>query len=994
MLARLSTYAVNIPAADGSNSAATVCPLKGLTTREPSDPSIALLDAWAVVADVLSFYQERIANEGYLGTAIERRSLLELARLVNYSLRPGVAASVSLAFIVQSGFRGTIPAGTRAQSMPGSGQMPQFYETSANFSVSDVWNNLQPRLTQPQVIAAAATSGLDPTTLQQLYFKGLTTNLKVGDRVIIVGSDQAVRTVDTVTPQPTDQRTLIQFSQSPAAAAKQAIFTAQDHTVADTAKLSSFGDTKLSEIELSPIDNIVADLSLAPNLQPASSISLPRTVSQAFAEQSDVAPRLLTIFKPAAAPSLYRAWPSVTTEPSTASVYAARVKAGIFANNFAGTATVTQTVTPPSDSGGSTTTVTSTTITPPVLGDAVADLISRSHELPILNAVPLDAVYDQIRVGSWVAIDRSDPTIADPNGRTTTFHKVENVQIVSREAAGSNGPSGYTAKVTQLSLNPTWLSDLTASSAGSLKSRIEAFQAAIESTSLLRGAVIYAQAEELDLSEEPLTTDVQGSTIELDGLYDKLESGRWIIVSGERTDIPGVSEVKASELVMIAGVSQQTAQSAEAKVHTVLTLANSGLAYSYARSTVTIYGNVAKATHGQLVGEVLGNGNASQAFQSFALHQKPLTYLSAATPAGAQSTLSVTVNEIKWNQTDDLSALSPSDRAYTTLTDNSATTTVIFGNGESGARLSTGTANVKAVYRYGIGSAGNVNAQQISQLATQPGGIQSVINPLPATGGADPDTITQARDNTPLAIKALNRLVSIQDYADFSRTYAGIGKANAVKLSNGRRQVVFVTIAGADDIPIAQNSDLYLNLVQSLQQFGDPHQPLLVGVRSLKLLVIAAGIQIQPGHQFDIVASSVQAALLNTFSFQQRALGQAAFLSKAVSAMQAVAGVNFVNVTVFDSVAENTDSAALATLSKTLQLRRAVVAKQAYVDPLLNLPVNPTAQDTFQIRPTEMVYLAPQISDTLLLTEITPTNPGLPPQLRSKNDRTRSIRRS
>jgi len=260
MLARLSTYAVNIPAADGSNSAATVCPLKGLTTREPSDPSIALLDAWAVVADVLSFYQERIANEGYLGTAIERRSLLELARLVNYSLRPGVAASVFLAFTVQSGFSGTIPAGTRAQSMPGSGQMPQFYETSANLSVSDAWNNLQPRLTQPQVIAAAATSGLDPTTLQQLYFKGLTTNLKVGDRVIIIGSDQALRTVDTVTPQPTDQRTLIQFSK--ASDAKQAIVAAQDNTVVDAVKISSFGDTKLSEIELSPIDNIVADLSL------------------------------------------------------------------------------------------------------------------------------------------------------------------------------------------------------------------------------------------------------------------------------------------------------------------------------------------------------------------------------------------------------------------------------------------------------------------------------------------------------------------------------------------------------------------------------------------------------------------------------------------------------------------------------------------------------------------------------------------------------------
>jgi hypothetical protein len=47
--------------------------LQKLTTREGHDASIALLDAWATVADVLTFYQERIANEGYLRTAIERR---------------------------------------------------------------------------------------------------------------------------------------------------------------------------------------------------------------------------------------------------------------------------------------------------------------------------------------------------------------------------------------------------------------------------------------------------------------------------------------------------------------------------------------------------------------------------------------------------------------------------------------------------------------------------------------------------------------------------------------------------------------------------------------------------------------------------------------------------------------------------------------------------------------------------------------------------------
>jgi hypothetical protein len=55
-------------------------PLESLTTRSTDDPSIALLDAWATVADVLAFYQERIANEGYLRTVTELRSVLEPAR--------------------------------------------------------------------------------------------------------------------------------------------------------------------------------------------------------------------------------------------------------------------------------------------------------------------------------------------------------------------------------------------------------------------------------------------------------------------------------------------------------------------------------------------------------------------------------------------------------------------------------------------------------------------------------------------------------------------------------------------------------------------------------------------------------------------------------------------------------------------------------------------------------------------------------------------------
>src|SRR5262245_19498432 len=47
--------------------------LETLTTRDADDFSIALCDAAATMLDVLSFYQERIANENYLRTAVERR---------------------------------------------------------------------------------------------------------------------------------------------------------------------------------------------------------------------------------------------------------------------------------------------------------------------------------------------------------------------------------------------------------------------------------------------------------------------------------------------------------------------------------------------------------------------------------------------------------------------------------------------------------------------------------------------------------------------------------------------------------------------------------------------------------------------------------------------------------------------------------------------------------------------------------------------------------
>ena len=155
--------------------------LAGLTTRANGDPTVALMDAAATALDVLTFYNERFANEGYLRTASERRSVLELARAIGYELAPGVAASTYLAFTLEETPGApqtiTIPAGAKAQSIPGQDELPQVFETSTDIEARPAWNAMRPQLlarTQPK---PGDTS---------LYLAGLATNLRPGDAVLLV----------------------------------------------------------------------------------------------------------------------------------------------------------------------------------------------------------------------------------------------------------------------------------------------------------------------------------------------------------------------------------------------------------------------------------------------------------------------------------------------------------------------------------------------------------------------------------------------------------------------------------------------------------------------------------------------------------------------------------------------------------------------------------------------------------------------------------------
>jgi predicted phage baseplate assembly protein len=423
---------------------------------------------------------------------------------------------------------------------------------------------------------------------------------------------------------------------------------------------------------------------------------------------------------------------------------------------------------------------------------------------------------------------------------------------------------------------------------------------------------------------------------------------------------------------MLAGVEQKT-QLANPKdpnsgiragehLHSFLELA-APLGYQYKRDTVTVYGNVVSATHGETRVEVLGSGNGSQAMQQFTLRQRPVTHVKAATRSGTQGTLEVRVNDIPWTEVAALTDAGPFDRCYVTRTDDADKTTIVFGDGVNGMRVPTGKENVKAIYRAGLGSAGNVPAGAISQLASRPFGVKAVASPLPAAGGVDRDDRDQGKKNVSLLGASMDRLISVQDYADFARTFGGIGKATAALLSDGHRELVHVTVAPT--VPGGGSSDQYQNLLQALLDAGDPHLAVQVEGCELVLLIIAARVGLTGDRQWAEVEPDIRSALLNGFGYDRRDLGQDVALSEVISAIQLVAGVAYVDVTTFDSIStsdtkfDTSLKAKLANISSDAGPAPLVRVKRAEIDPV-----------ELNVRSAQIAFLSADLPDTLVLTRI------------------------
>lgn len=285
-------------------------PPLGLHDRGSSDPTVALLDAWATAGDVIGFYLDRIANEGYAATAQEPGSVLALAGMLGHEPRPGLAATLHVAYTLQTDLDDKavlLPAGLLSQSVPGPGEQPQTFETAAPLLTRPSWNALPVKATKPLTLPKTGAAALP-----ELVVAGTTGPPAANDVILLstaAGGDPVVVRVQSAT---TDQK-------------------AKLTTIALQADKPSNGPHPAPGNTIDAIDALAPGLSARPVSPPPSASALDRGPSTVFAPGSDAVPRLLAALKPELAQSLYGALASTLIgTPAVTSAAVLRANAAPF----------------------------------------------------------------------------------------------------------------------------------------------------------------------------------------------------------------------------------------------------------------------------------------------------------------------------------------------------------------------------------------------------------------------------------------------------------------------------------------------------------------------------------------------------------------------------------------------------------------------------------------------------------------------------------------
>ena len=773
------------------------------------DLALQMMEWWAYLSDILTFYNERVATESYLRTADQSVSVNRLVRLLGYRPRPGIGATGTLAALASGPKPFTLPAGFAVQSKPGPGKEPQVFELAADTTVGAVPGGPGWAALSSGVVGARA--GTDPTQLpingNTITLAGTSSAVKKGDQVLIVpttitaSGPFALATVAKVTPvtDPTlGAMTSIDLTWQTAASAVSSLTNLQllkggqstqvwQYPAGDGTVVRNAGSPKVGTIDLASIVRGI--------------------------KAND--------------PVLFQ---------SSASAY------GLFLVKS----------------------------TSEVIWYANPKASDPSEAPTADKVIPIPIPHTSVTLTT--ALPTGSPNrVSQISSQATQFEASQFVSNAAANNAINPAPQVMTAFSLNLSINQTAvLNDNAAAILAALPTAAEG------DTQAVRGnfAVWHSWVVVDDLIAIPAGTlggPSTGSVITLSpvggGSFPASAGGTPVLLEDSvGTGTTGVLD-SASEVDLNPPVPLLI-------------------------PPLNMYFNLLPVSRGKTVqSEVLGSGNAALSGQDFTLQNSPVTYLqNSASRSGDNysSTVLVWVNGLQWTEVQSFFGQPSTAQVFITREDDSGQTHVVFGDGEFGARLPTGTDNVTASYRYGSGADAPAAGSLTVVLKPQPG-LRSLRNPVAVGGGSDPDPPAKLRKYAPRSVLTFGRAVSGDDYQVIAAQAPGVIRAASAFAFDPVEQRPRVTVwVGDDDGAVSAAR-------AAIAASADPNRlPAVLPAKKVQI-TLTLSLVVDPRRHADDVLAAVHTAILDPddglLGLNVLGIGQPIYDSQIFEACLAVPGV-------------------------------------------------------------------------------------------------------
>ena len=241
--------------------------------------------------------------------------------------------------------------------------------------------------------------------------------------------------------------------------------------------------------------------------------------------------------------------------------------------------------------------------------------------------------------------------------------------------------------------------------------------------------------------------------------------------------------------------------------------------------------------------------------------------------------------------------------------DDDGTVHLRFGDDVSGRRPTAGQA-FTATYRIGGGIAGNVGRDVLTVLRPPVRGVQ-VRNPMPASGGAEPELTEQVRQSAPQAFRVQQRAVTDDDYAAIARRDPHVQRAVATRRWTGSWYTEFVTVDRLGGTGL--DAPLAATLTSSLERYRMAGSDVVVQPPVYVPLSIELVVRVQSDSFRGTVKRALQVAFSTRdlpggsrgfFHADRFTFGTPLYLSAVVAAAMAVPGVDWVDPRVFQRLGQ------------------------------------------------------------------------------------------